>query len=149
MLFSLSIDFVNRTLFGLAPSGARLFLVPSIVSVLAGILLARVLPEARGSGVPQTKEAYQLSGGAIPARVPLGKFLLGVLTIGSGQSMGREGPSVQYRGRPGLHDRAMATAVAEPNSRPGASGRLRWAPRPPSTLRSRRCSSRWKRSSAT
>jgi len=95
VLFSLSIDFVNRTLFGLAPSGLRLVLVPSIVSVIAGILLATVLPDTRGSGVPQTKVAYQLSGGTIPARVPLGKFLLGVLTIGSGQSMGREGPSVQ------------------------------------------------------
>ena len=31
----------------------------------------------------------------IPARVPFGKFLTGVLCIGSGHSMGREGPSVQ------------------------------------------------------
>ena len=31
----------------------------------------------------------------MPGRVPLGKFLTGVLCIGSGHSMGREGPSVQ------------------------------------------------------
>ena len=31
----------------------------------------------------------------IPTRVPFGKFLTGVLCIGSGHSMGREGPSVQ------------------------------------------------------
>ncbi len=49
----------------------------------------------RGSGVPQTEAAYHLSGGVIPARVPFGKFITGVLCIGSGHSMGREGPSVQ------------------------------------------------------
>jgi CIC family chloride channel protein len=79
----------------MAPSHARLFLVPAVVSVVTGILLAKVVPEVRGSGVPQTKTAYHLSNGVIPARVPIGKFFLGVLTLGSGQSMGREGPSVQ------------------------------------------------------
>ncbi|MBW8868040.1 MAG: chloride channel protein [Acidobacteria bacterium] len=60
-----------------------------------GILLAKVFPDARGSGVPQTESAYHLAGGQIPARVPIGKFITGVLCIGSGHSMGREGPSVQ------------------------------------------------------
>src|SRR4029079_288017 len=41
------------------------------------------------------ESAYHLSGGVIPGRVPFGKFLTGVLCIGSGHSMGREGPSVQ------------------------------------------------------
>ena len=54
-----------------------------------------MFPDVRGSGVPQTEAAYHLAGGVIPARVPLGKFLTGVLCIGSGHSMGREGPSVQ------------------------------------------------------
>jgi CIC family chloride channel protein len=95
VLFSLSIDATSRYLFGLAPSGARLFLVPVGVSLLTGVLLAKVVPGVRGSGVPQTKAAFQLSGGVIPLRVPVGKFITGVLCVGSGQSMGREGPSVQ------------------------------------------------------
>jgi CIC family chloride channel protein len=95
VLFSLSIEFVSRAMFGVEPSTARLLGAPIIASLIAGILLARVVPDARGSGVPQTKTAYHLSGGAIPARVPIGKFVLGVLTIGSGHSLGREGPSVQ------------------------------------------------------
>jgi CIC family chloride channel protein len=49
----------------------------------------------RGSVVPQTKASYHLNDGRIAARVPLGKFITGVLCIGSGHSMGREGPSVQ------------------------------------------------------
>jgi CIC family chloride channel protein len=95
VLFALAIDRANRTFFGLSPTAARLFLVPSLVSVVAGILLARVFPDVRGSGVPQTKAAFHLNGGVIHPRVPAGKFLMGVLAIGSGHSLGREGPSVQ------------------------------------------------------
>jgi CIC family chloride channel protein len=95
VLFSLAIDLTSRGLFGLAPSQWRLFVVPPAVSLVTGILLYRFFPDVRGSGVPQTEAAYHLSGGYIPGRVPFGKFLTGVLCIGSGHSMGREGPSVQ------------------------------------------------------
>lgn len=95
VLFTVAIDQVNHRLFGLAPSQFRLFVIPPLVSIATGILLAKVFPDVRGSGVPQTEAAYHLSNGFIPARVPFGKFLTGVLCIGSGHSMGREGPSVQ------------------------------------------------------
>lgn len=95
VLFALAIDRAGRVLFGLDPTPARLFLVPAGASLLAGVLLAKVFPDVRGSGVPQTKAAFHLQGGMIPLRVPLGKFLMGVLCVGSGHSMGREGPSVQ------------------------------------------------------
>jgi len=95
VLFTLGIDAVHQGLFGLTPSPWRRFLVPSTVSLFTGLLLARFFNAARGSGVPQTKAAYHLHQGVIPPRVPLGKFLTGVLCIGSGHSMGREGPSVQ------------------------------------------------------
>jgi CIC family chloride channel protein len=95
VLFSLSIDAASHGLFGLAPSPLRLFAVPPLMSLVTGLLLAKVFPDVRGSGVPQTEAAYHLARGVIPARVPFGKFLTGVLCIGSGHSMGREGPSVQ------------------------------------------------------
>lgn len=95
VLFATGIERVSRALFGLDPSAARLFLVPTVVSVVTGVLLAYLFPDVRGSGVPQTEAAFHLHGGRIPARVPLGKFITGVLCIGSGHSMGREGPSVQ------------------------------------------------------
>jgi chloride channel protein, CIC family len=95
VLFSVAIDQVSHRLFGLSPSALRLFAIPPLVSLVTGVLLAKVFPDVRGSGVPQTEAAYHLSGGVIPGRVPLGKFLTGVLCIGSGHSMGREGPSVQ------------------------------------------------------
>lgn len=95
VLFALCIDRITRLLFGLEPSAIRLFAAPVAVSLVTGLLLSRFFPDVRGSGVPQTEAAYHLSGGVIPGRVALGKFLTGVLCIGSGHSMGREGPSVQ------------------------------------------------------
>jgi CIC family chloride channel protein len=95
VLFTLAIEGTKHLLFGLAPSPARLVLVPTIVSLLTGFLLAKYFPQVRGSGVPQTEAAFHVQQGVISARVPLGKFLTGVLCIGSGHSLGREGPSVQ------------------------------------------------------
>ena len=95
VLFSLVIDRADYAFFGLEPSSLRTFLVPVLVSLATGVLLATVFSGARGSGIPQTKAAFHLQGGAIPVRVPIGKFITGVLCIGSGHSMGREGPSVQ------------------------------------------------------
>lgn len=95
VLFALAIDRAGRTLFGMDPTPLRMFLIPASASLLAGVLLSKVFPDVRGSGVPQTKAAFHLQGGMIPLRVPLGKFLMGVLCVGSGHSMGREGPSVQ------------------------------------------------------
>lgn len=95
VLFAIAIEWTGRTLFGFDPSPARMFLVPTLGSLLAGVLLTTVFPDVRGSGVPQTKAAFLLHGGHIPLRVPFGKFLMGTLCVGSGHSMGREGPSVQ------------------------------------------------------
>jgi CIC family chloride channel protein len=93
--FALAIDIFSRAFFGISPSAARLLLVPTLVSVASGVLLAWVFPDVRGSGIPQTKAAFHLAQGFIPLRVPLGKFLTGVMCIGAGHSVGREGPSVQ------------------------------------------------------
>ncbi|NQW05349.1 MAG: chloride channel protein [Acidobacteria bacterium] len=95
VLFALTIDAAREGFFGIAPSPWRRFLIPSVVSIFTGILLAKFFNDARGSGVPQTTVAYQLRDGVISPRVTIGKFLTGVLCIGSGHSMGREGPSVQ------------------------------------------------------
>jgi CIC family chloride channel protein len=95
VLFHLAINSFQLYFFGLEPSTARLVLVPTLVSLLAGVLLARYFKDARGSGVPQTEVAFHLSDGVMTARSGLGKFITGVMCIGSGHSMGREGPSVQ------------------------------------------------------
>jgi CIC family chloride channel protein len=95
VLFTLAIQGIKDLLFGISPSYLRLILAPTLVSLVTGLLLAKFFPEARGSGVPQTEAAFHLNQGLIRPIVPFGKFLTGVLCVGSGHSMGREGPSVQ------------------------------------------------------
>jgi H+/Cl- antiporter ClcA len=124
----------------------RLFFVPVLVSLVTGALLAWVFPDVRGSGVPQTEAAYHLRGGVIPARVPLGKFVTGVLCIGSGHSMGREGPSVQIgAGLASVIGRWVPLSPARVKDLVpvGAAGALAAAfntPWPPYYLRSRKSS---------
>ena len=60
-----------------------------------GYLLARYFPDARGSGVPQTKAALFAREGYISLRTVLGKFACTATTLASGIPLGREGPSVQ------------------------------------------------------
>jgi chloride channel protein, CIC family len=95
VLFALTIDAVRHFLFGMNPSTWRIVLVPTVVSLFTGVLLAKYFPDARGSGVPQTEAVYHLRKGVMRPKTPIGKFITGVLCIGSGHSMGREGPSVQ------------------------------------------------------
>jgi CIC family chloride channel protein len=68
---------------------------PTAGGLLSGALLEYVVPGARGSGIPQVKVAYAIKGGRVPFRDAVGKFLIGVLQIGTGSSLGREGPTVQ------------------------------------------------------
>ena len=70
-------------------------LIPTVGSLISGVILQYGVPGARGSGIPQVKVAYALKDGRVPFRDALGKFLVGVLQIGSGSSLGREGPTVQ------------------------------------------------------
>ena len=70
-------------------------LTPTLGGLVAGAILTWVVPGARGSGIPQVKEAFALEGGRIRFRDAFGKFLLSTLQIGSGASLGREGPTVQ------------------------------------------------------
>ena len=95
VLFTLSIKAMTYWLFGISPTALRFILVPTLMSFAAGFLLKRYFPEARGSGVPQVEAAYHLQDGYVPGRVAFGKFVTGVMCIGAGHSMGREGPSVQ------------------------------------------------------
>jgi len=71
-------------------------LTPLLGGLLSGVLLQYVFPEARGSGIPQVKVAYAVKGGKLSfIHSTVGKFLVGTLQIGSGASLGREGPTVQ------------------------------------------------------
>ena len=73
----------------------RRLLFPVVGSLGIGYLLYRYFPNARGSGVPQTKAALFAREGRIMLRTVLGKFFCTSATLASGIPLGREGPSVQ------------------------------------------------------
>jgi CIC family chloride channel protein len=70
-------------------------LVPVVGSLTMGYLLYRYFPDARGSGVPQTKAALYARDGRITASTMFGKFFCTSATLASGIPLGREGPTVQ------------------------------------------------------
>lgn len=73
----------------------RRLLIPIAGALISGILLARHFPNARGSGIPQTKFAYFIHEGHIALRTVIGKFVCCSISLASGIPLGREGPSVQ------------------------------------------------------
>ncbi|HTQ17207.1 chloride channel protein [Mycobacterium sp.] len=69
--------------------------IPVIGGLLYGPLIARFAREARGHGVPEVMTAVAENGGRIRPQVTVVKALASALCIGSGGSVGREGPIVQ------------------------------------------------------
>ncbi|WP_225813665.1 chloride channel protein [Streptomyces spinosus] len=70
-------------------------LAPALGGLLYGPLVNRFAKEARGHGVPEVMLAVAQRGGKISPKVAVVKTLASALTIGSGGSVGREGPIVQ------------------------------------------------------
>jgi CIC family chloride channel protein len=74
---------------------AYVILVPALGGLLVGLLVYYFAREAKGHGVPEVMEAVALRGGRIRPIVAVIKSLASSLSIGSGGSVGREGPIVQ------------------------------------------------------
>ena len=70
-------------------------LTPGLGGLVAGLGLTYLAPAAAGSGIPQVKVAFTLRHGLITLRETIGKFILCSVQIGSGASLGLEGPTVQ------------------------------------------------------
>jgi CIC family chloride channel protein len=77
------------------PGQLRLMYMPALVGLLVAVLVVRLFPGARGSGVNQTKAALYVYNGYISFKTVIGKFITAALAIGSGQSLGPEDPSLQ------------------------------------------------------
>lgn len=70
-------------------------LAPVVGGLVYGPLIARFAREAKGHGVPEVMLAVSENGGRIRPRVAAVKALASAICIGSGGSVGREGPIVQ------------------------------------------------------
>jgi chloride channel protein, CIC family len=69
--------------------------IPVIGGIVYGPLIYRYAREARGHGVPEVMVAVAENGGRIRPQVSVVKALASALCIGTGGSVGREGPIVQ------------------------------------------------------
>lgn len=95
--------------------------VTTLGGLLAGILVFGLAPEAEGHGTDAAIDAFHNKKGEIRSRIPVVKLLSSAITIGSGGSAGREGPTAQIAAGFGsllgkllhlnLRDRRIAVAV--------------------------------------
>src|SRR5581483_3219453 len=95
--FRVCIEWLRFVLLGptLEPHNTRLLLAPGIAGLVVAVLVMRIFPRVRGSGVNQTKAALYIYDGYIPLRTAVGKFITSALAIGAGHSLGPEDPSLQ------------------------------------------------------
>lgn len=100
VLFHLAIKAAEHQLIDRALGAPGGFWIPAVVltpllgGALVGAALQYIVPAARGSGIPQVKLAFAVKSGRMRLRDALGKFVLSSVQIGSGASLGREGPTV-------------------------------------------------------
>ncbi|MGB7967703.1 MAG: chloride channel protein, partial [Methylocella sp.] len=78
-----------------SPWGAWIILVPVLGAIGVAFLVKTFAPEAKGHGVPEVMDAIYHKDGRIRPVVAVIKSLASALSIGSGGSVGREGPIVQ------------------------------------------------------
>jgi len=97
-------------------------IVVSLTSAGAGFLMQKFSPKSAGSGVPELKAAYWKDLGFLQMRAVIVKFIGGILTLGGGTSLGREGPSVFVGGGVASN---IAAAMGTPKTgrrQPSATG---------------------------
>ncbi len=69
--------------------------VPAVGGMVVGLLIYFFARETKGHGVPEVMQAVAIGGSRIRPRVAAMKALVSSICIGSGGSVGREGPIVQ------------------------------------------------------
>ncbi len=102
----------------------RRWIIPVITTIgglISGLIVYKFAPEAEGHGTDAAIDAFHHKEGIIRPRIPLIKLIASAVTIGSGGSAGREGPTAQITAGCGslvgrlfkfnAHDRRLAVAV--------------------------------------
>ena len=104
VFFHNSIDFFNGLFFeqtaeGLFFLGAGAVIVLPVIGMLIQALMIKIAPViAQKKGVPEVVKSVALRGGYIPLKTTIFHFLAPVICIGSGGTVGPEGPAAQLGG---------------------------------------------------
>jgi CIC family chloride channel protein len=75
-----------------------LVVLPAAGALLAGVISCRYAPETRGGGSDAIIHAFHQQNGLVRKRVAFVKAIVSILTLGTGGSGGREGPTMQMGG---------------------------------------------------
>ena len=101
--FHLSIDTIFHFVLGVAEHLEEsdrpwmiVFLIaaPTFGGLITGLAVAKYGSGAAGSGIPQTKHAFHMKFGYLQMKDAVVRFVIGAISVGSGMSLGREGPTV-------------------------------------------------------
>jgi len=84
-----------RAHLGWLPAAAITLLTPALGGLLLAPFVVRIAPEVRGSGLPHVLVAYTAFGGRVSRGLLLWRPIATALSVGSGASLGPEGPVVQ------------------------------------------------------
>jgi len=71
-----------------------LIVAPTTGGLISGIISTKIEPQAAGGGITETKARYYLNFGFFRLREAIWRFIASAIAIGSGISMGPEGPTV-------------------------------------------------------
>jgi chloride channel protein, CIC family len=94
-LGQLSTDYDANVHTPASPWGAWIIAIPVVGAIGVAFLVKTFAPEAKGHGVPEVMDAIYYQGGKIRPIVAAVKSVASALSIGSGGSVGREGPIIQ------------------------------------------------------
>lgn len=91
----LSTDYEPNAFGDPSPWGAGIIAVPVIGGLIVVFLVRTFAPEAKGHGVPEVMYAIYHKSGNVRGVVAVVKSLASAISIGTGASVGREGPIIQ------------------------------------------------------
>ncbi|MGI8890767.1 MAG: chloride channel protein [Chthoniobacterales bacterium] len=98
------------------------FAVVVFCSLAGGFLMFKVDQSASGSGIPQLKFAFWQDFGFVRVKTILVKFFAGLMHVGGGMSLGREGPSVYIAGGVASELSSKLGIPKQRRRRPAAAG---------------------------
>ncbi len=77
------------------PDPLKLIFIMTLGGLVCGTIVYKLAPEAEGHGTDEAIKSFHRREGKVRARIPIIKTIASAITIGSGGSAGREGPTAQ------------------------------------------------------
>lgn len=96
-VLAMGVDLLGKARIDAATQYPAIYVLPAIGffgGLITGLLVQYFAPDAQGSGIPQVKASLQRVRMPLDMKMAAIKLLGGIIALGSGLLMGREGPTV-------------------------------------------------------